>query len=288
MNSSCRFAKLTSAYTGIWDTEAYSAQIGLHPSILTHAAGLSVSVEQGRKPPVCTDERGTDVAAMFFDVNLLGPCANADLNIQEIRFLVIHKTHSNRRCCLFDGYASTSYSLQGSLMLYLQVEGNDRSMIVNDWPFSDRDTNVKFQVLCTQACLAITIEVWLRNQSSPKTFRIGYHAKLIEQNDFTSVTFTQTRLPLRFVYPRPRVVSWNQVCFHHRCYITPKAHMPLVVTWNEAKAACEREQATLVSINSDLEWALLTRRPQRKGEELIELYEIILLYIGLVSDVSSS
>ncbi len=289
LNSSCRVAKLTSPYTRIWDTEAYSAQIGLHPSILTHAAGFSVKVGQGTKPPVCTDERGTNMAAMFFDVNLLGPCANADLNIQEIRLLLIFKTHQNTRCCSFNGYIYTN-SIQGYVELFLFLEENSRKNfgITNDWPLLDRDNNVKFQVLCTQACLAIIIEIWPRSRSSSKTFRIGYHAKLIEQSDFTGVTFTQIQLPIGFLSPRPRMLSLNQVCLHHRCYITPNTHM--VVTWDQAKRACEGERATLYSINSDLEWALLTRLPQQTGVKFIELYEIsdiILLYIGLVSDVST-
>ncbi len=292
MNSSCRFAGLTSPYTGVWYSEAYSAQIGLHSSILMHAAGFSVTVEQGRKPPICTDERGTDVTAMFFDVNLLGPCANTELNIQEIRFLVIYKTHQHRRCCLFDGYISSNYSIQGEVGLYLKLDRNSsiKSSTLNYWPFSDRDTNVKFQVICTQACLAIMIDVDLWNRSLT-TFRVGYLAKLIEQNDLTGVTFTQIQLPIGLLSPRPRLISWQQVCLHHRCYITPKPHVPMVVTWDQAKTACERERATLVSINSDLEWALLTRHPKRKGDEFIELYDIRavkLFYIGIVSDVHVS
>ncbi len=114
-----RFHKLASPYTGVWDTEAYSAQIGLHSSILTHAAGFTVQVGKGRKMPVCTDERGTNLTDMFFDVNLLGPCANADLNVQEIHFVVIHKIYENRRCCRFDGYITTNYSVRGNFALHL-------------------------------------------------------------------------------------------------------------------------------------------------------------------------
>ncbi len=63
----------------------------------------------------------------------------------------------------------------------------------------------------------------------------------------------------------------------------------MAVTWNEAQKACEEKEETLVSINSDFEWALLTLLPQQKGEDFIELCNssnFILFYIGLVTDVS--
>ena len=65
----------------------------------------------------------------------------------------------------------------------------------------------------------------------------------------------------------------------------------MATTWEEAQTACEQQGATLVSISSDLEWALLTRLPQQEGEEFIELYNIrsfVTFYIGLATEVSTS
>ena len=282
-----RFHKLASPYTGVWDTEAYSAQIGLHSSILTHAAGFTVQVGKGRKPPVCTDERGTNLTAMFFDVNLLGPCANADLNVQEIYLVVIQKTYENRRCCHFDGRITTNYSVPGNFILYLHQSGFSRPGLVNIWTFSHRESNAKFQVLCANLCFSIIIETFL-DRSSLKRFSIRYHANLIQQNDFTMVTFTQMRFPFGVGPSKSGMMTWNQMCFNHRCYITPRRYK--AATWDAAKTACEEKNASLVSINSDLEWALLTGLPRKKGEEFIELHNIssfILFYIGLVTDVST-
>ncbi len=52
------------------------------------------------------------------------------------------------------------------------------------------------------------------------------------------------------------------------------------------RKACEKQNASLVSINTDLEWTLLTRMPHHEGKEFIELYnikEVVLFYIGLVT-----
>ncbi len=90
-----RLTKPTMPHTGVWDTEAYSAQIAFLPSILTRAAGFKLQVEDGTSPPVCTDERGAKVTAMIFDMHLLGPCAKAQINAQQLdfNFITIYKTH---------------------------------------------------------------------------------------------------------------------------------------------------------------------------------------------------
>ncbi len=79
------------------------------------------------------------------------------------------------------------------------------------------------------------------------------------------------------------------MCLNHNCYITPRNHK--ASTWDQAKTACEEEGANLFSINSDLEWAFLTRLPHQREKAFIELYnirDVILIYIGLVTDVSTN
>ncbi len=177
LDNHCRLVKDVPPYTEIWDTEAYSAQIGLHSSILTHAAGFSVKVGQGRKMPVCTDESGMNGSDIIFDVYLLGPCANANMNVQGVRFLVIHSIHRSRRCCRFDGYI-TMHPM-GAVALSLKEARQFKGHVSNVWHTSYRDANVKFWVMCTHICLKIIIELHV-DRSTLKTFSVGYQAKLIE------------------------------------------------------------------------------------------------------------
>ena len=282
-----RFERHALAYTGVWDTEAYSAEIALYYSSLTHAAGLTVQVEDGRTLPVCTYEDGTNGTDLFFyDINLLGPCTYAELNSQEVRTVIIHKTYETRRCCHFDGYIATDYSTDGTIVLYLSMAVRYKPWTASYWRLSQDNTIIKFQVPCESVCLSIVIELTL-DRIPLRTLSIAYHANLIEQAYATGITFPHLRSPLALTTPKSRLVTWNQVCHSHNCYITPRDHMP--VTWDEAQEACKGQQANLVSINSDLEWALLTRLPHQGREELIELYNIhqfIFFYIGLVTDVS--
>ncbi len=67
---------------------------------------------------------------------------------------------------------------------------------------------------------------------------------------------------------------WNQTCLKQTCYMWPvKANK---TTWNDASEECERNNASLLSIQSEAEMALVTwlaiKRP---------------IYIGLKVKVSS-
>ncbi len=155
-----------------------------------------------------------------------------------IYLVVIHKTYENRRCCPFDGYITTNYSIIGKFILYLHQSGVFRTGLLNRWTFSYRDSNAKFQVLCANLCFSIIIEAFL-DHSFLKRFSIGYHANFIEQNDFAIETFTQTRFPFGVGPLKSSMMTWNQVCFNDRCYITPRRYM--AATWDETKTACEEK-----------------------------------------------
>ncbi len=284
-----RFAKPTVSYAGVWDTEAYSAQIALHSSILTHAAGFRLQVGDGMGPPVCTDERGTgNITASFFDTQLLGPCAKAQLNTQKVDIVIVYKTYENERCCRFDGYIIIDLPINGMALMYLYKPGEMfEPWIANIWNVSESDTNIRFNVLCQHLCPAIVFDMlWDRNSSN--RVRIAYRANLIEKSDLTGVAFPKRLGSFGKPTLGPQLNAWNHVCHNDYCYSTPRRFT--TGTWGEAQKACEENQASLVSINSDLEWALLTRLPQQAGKEFIELYNIrtfTLFYIGLVTEVST-
>ncbi len=69
------FTQVESLRAGVWDAEAYTAQISVHCPLLTHAAGLVLQVEDGKMPPICTIEHHKKVHIFFQDIYLAGPCA---------------------------------------------------------------------------------------------------------------------------------------------------------------------------------------------------------------------
>ena len=283
-----RLIKPTVPYTGVWDTDAYSAQLAFHPSILTRAAGFKLQVGDGTKAPVCTYERGTNVTAMFFDVHLLGPCAKAQVNTQELdsHFVTIYKTFENRRCCHFDGYITIDHAVRGMVLMFLYSPGDKtETWTRNMWNLTGSGTVLEFHVLCQIQCSTIFVQMSFDRNSSNEV-NIAYLASLLDQMDLTGITFPQSQIDVE--NSRFSRTTWKHVCHNLHCYSTPISYMNL--TWDAAQKACEEKQKTLVSINSDFEWALLTRLPQQEGEDFIELYNIsnfALYYIGLITDVST-
>ncbi len=274
-------------YTGVWDTEAYSADIGLHSSSLTHAAGLTVQVEDGSTLPLCTREHITNVNDVLFDLTLNGPCAYAQFNEPSANAVLIYKTYEATRCCQLEGHITTDHSIRGNIAMYLLLSEKYERWLGNMWNLFGNNFTIKFQLLCAQSCLGIVVQ-WSPLHVYFHSLVIAYRASLLEQT-YTGITFQHhLRLTFDLATPQSPLDHWNKVCYSYRCYTTPRR--PMVATWDEAQKACEEQQATLVSINSDLEWALLTRLPQQEGKQFIELYNIgsfVIYYIGLVTDVST-
>ncbi len=282
-----RLVKPTVAYPGIWGAHAYSTQITFDPSHLTHVAGFKLQVEDGTKPPVCTDERGSNVTFIFFDVVLLGPCAKAQLNTQAPIIVSVYKTYENRRCCYFNGYITIDHSIHSQVAMYLYYPGIERKheegqpLNVNLWSLSGNDNVIKFHIVCKTPCSAIFFTmIWDRYYLNAVS--IVYRANLLDQTGLNGITFPQPETEVLKSWPWP--ITWNHLCHNHHCYSTPSRYM--ATTWDEAQKVCEENQASLVSINSDLEWALLTRLPLQERKSFIGL-QFTLFYIGLVTDVST-
>ncbi len=282
-----RIVKPTVTHSEIWDTEAFSAQIVFLPSLLPRAAGFKLQFEDGTKTPVCTDERGANLIQLLFDMNLLGPCGKAQFRTYELDIVQIYKIHENRRCCHFDGYINIDHSIHGMIMMDLYSPGERfEPWIANLWDLSGNDTKsvIKFHVPCKAPCSKLIFYMkWVRNFLS--TVSIVYQANLLGLTNIKGVRFRQPKIDL--ASPWPRLIAWNHVCHNDNCYSTPRSYK--AATWDDAQKACEEQQASLVSINSDWEWSLLTRIPQQEGEKFIDLYNIsdfILFYIGLITDVS--
>ena len=226
-------------YTEAWETEAYSAQIALHPSILTRAAGFKLQVEDGTKPPVCTDEGGGNVTDMFFDMLLLGPCAKAKMSTKQLDIVQIYKIYEHSRCCNFDGYINIDQFMQGRILQFLYSPGEKlEPWIGNLWNLSESYTVIKFHVLCNTPCSTIFFQMnWDRNFLN--TVTIVYRANLLDQtNVFTGITFPQSQIDVS--NPLPQMIFWNRICYSDHCYSTPKSYM--ATTWGEAQGMRKTER----------------------------------------------
>ncbi len=263
--------QLESLHPEKWDAEAYVAQVRVHTSLLTHAAGLTVQVEDGKLPPVCIIERGGNVV-IFHNLYLSGPCAYAEL--QEGFNVMIYKPYYNKHCCRLEGAIDHWQETEGVLMLRFFKKAQSTVPLIQEmWEISGdtRGLNIKLNVLCQQYCAGIKFSTWTEDNVTIRT-TIVYRASLIEQSYVAYESFRQSG-------------DWGRICLRHACYIV--SLNPRITTWNSAKEECANKNASLLSINSDSEWTMLTALAQETIKESLNLFEIFYIYyIGLRLKVS--
>ncbi len=74
------------------------------------------------------------------------------------------------------------------------------------------------------------------------------------------------------------VTSPRKICLEDACYIRPIDTSD--ISWNEAQARCGDRQGSLVSVNSDIEWKMLTY------SHLMPWYTYDMFYIGYHTQVN--
>ncbi len=260
-------------HPGKWDTEAFVAHVRVHTILLTHVAGLTVLVEDGKSPPVCTVQHGESVA-VFQALHLLGHCAYAELQLQEALTIRINKPYHNRHCCYLEGTIDHRQGNRRWVSLsFLGTQKSNASLpqemyhIAGDFS----DLNNKFNALCERFCMGIAFSIYTAHTDFTHRITVVYRASLIEHSYATYASSTH-------------LGEWRQVCLKHACYILPLS--PRITTsWNDAKEECEKKNHSLLSINSDSERTMLTLVSQETIEGSINLFEKI-IYIGLKIKVS--
>ncbi len=245
------FTQLESLHDRIWDTEAYSADISVHSSLLTHAAGLVVQLEEGNMPPVCTTGPTKEAGRYFQAMTLSGPCGYTALYFQISLIIKIHKPYHNKRCCNIEGVLDHTSTAQS--VLQLKTMGAHQSHFRTDvlkalWQTFAENVNIKVNILCEKQCLYLSFHIHIELNSAHAT-TLAYRSGLIESSYVIhgSVIYYQ---------------DWHQVCLKHTCYTMPLT--PKTITWNDAKDECEKNNSFLLSVNSDSEWTMLRAAFQRR------------------------
>ncbi len=142
------FTPAKSLIPGVWNVEAYTTEISFDMSLLAHAAGLVVQVEDGKSPPTCTVERHKGVV-ISPEVLLPGICSHAELNMMGSVYVTIFKPYYNRHCCRLEANVVHTQSTKGKGLLVIGVFHN-RTAEINfheRWELTELNLNVKINVL---------------------------------------------------------------------------------------------------------------------------------------------
>ncbi len=152
------FNQVESLTPGVWDAEAYTTQIRIDFSLVTHAAGLLVQVEDGKSPPVCSTERLEEVSVLQ-NMYLPGPCSHAELHIRGRLVIIINKPHE-RNCCRLEGtVVHTPSNVWGLLLFTVLYKYKNPMERIHGWSVFGNRTNIKFNVLCDDViCMGIKFQ----------------------------------------------------------------------------------------------------------------------------------
>ncbi len=233
------FTEVKPLKPGVWNAEAYTAEISLHISLLAHAAGLVVQAEDGKTPPICTTERLQEVAVLP-DMHISGPCSHAEFHMKDSLNVIIYRPYHNRYCCRLEGKIVHTQSSHG-LLLFAALYNRRISQEDKDlWEISGNTINIKLNVLCKQDCIGIVFSIYTNRNSTHET-TLSYRASLFQKSD---------------IYESfKRYQGWGKVCLKHTCYMTPESHN--ITTWNDANEECRQKNASLLTINSDSEESMI-------------------------------
>ncbi len=106
---------------------------------------------------------------------------------------------------------------------------------------SGESLNMEINEECGHFCAGISFTIYTDRRSTHTTTLV-YRASLAEIWTSHAVSYKQ------FQY-------WKQFCLKYACYIWPVS--PSITTWYDANEECERRNASLLSINSDVELSLV-------------------------------
>ncbi len=256
------FTPARSLTPGVWNAEAYTTEIRLHISLLAHAAGLVVQVEDGKSPPACTVERHTGVA-ISPEVQLPRICSHAELNMKGSVNVIIYKPYHDRHCCQLEANVVHTQSTKGFLLIGVLHNETADLPFHEIWEITEHNLNVQINVVCEYLCMGIVILIDTDLNSTHGT-TLSYRASLIQKNSITPESDIRSG-------------DWLYRCLQRACYIVRVYPEISNVTWNEAKEHCENNNWSLLSINADSEWRMVREWTQQ---------DYILMYIGLTSKVS--
>ncbi len=166
--SASAFTQVESFTPGVYDVEAYVAEIRMDFSFMTHAAGLVVQVEDGKSPPTCSTEHreAVNMVSMLSigNVYLSGPCSHAELQARDRLIIIIYRPY-DRHCCRLEGTIVHTPSTKWGLLLLTHLYKYEHPMeVAQAWTDFGNRTNIIFNVLCDHVlCMGIKFYI---NQDS--------------------------------------------------------------------------------------------------------------------------
>ena len=240
-----------------WDTfsmRVHDAKIRINMRCLIFGGNVYLKLE---KPRHFENTCFTDIGGYMYDVSnpviLKGVCGDVSVHLGtkfSRRFFSLTTPYQHPRCCYYDVVLENNCI---SILMVVTRIGNTNNLVTQWYMPTERRINVAWQGVCTHmhyygwdsnvyACVDMSVVA-----KSICNMKVIYHASLIAE-DATSHGHALEVEKLR---------NMTRFCLPNVCYTVPTRSA--TISWIDAKRACKNQNSSLVSINTEEEWRLITR-----------------------------
>ncbi len=294
----------STATTESWQGEAYNIKVGIPNECLRFYMLFVIHSEDTSSRSTCVSEVGGFLYDVNYPVLLPGICGDVNLTswvprtkrLPQVKFS-FHKPFPHQSCCYFD--VSVRPDVTGCsnfIDVRTRFPEARRKYSVGIWDLKNRSLYhvngpfdspaaefFAFQVDCqvvlpydsmAKSGVETCVEVHIYLDSFPcKEVKVQFHARHFRLHQQSSMRYDGDQ---------------KEVCIGSSCYVTPSILQSL--SWVEADLACQQRGGSLVSINSEQEWNILTRphTAENMSTSLVQALPAQLYYIGLTVKVINS
>ena len=254
-----------------WSTITFTPKFGIDMACLLFAGAFHIQAEDVDGSPMCFREVGGYMYDAEDPILLKGLCGFPDIHLKVgNQMLGFQRPINDLKCCEIDVLVKSVGNRCITRGFLFRPYGS-KYWIVHRWQ-SNTGTpeSVMYRELCnkfmqyynTEAsfienCIYISIMADLMSCSTQVYYRFSLH--------YRKAWFQVAASP-------------RKICLADACYIRPIDTSD--ISWNEAQARCEDKQGSLVSVNSDMEWKMLTY------SHLMPWYTYDMFYIGYHTQVN--
>ncbi len=252
---------------------AFTSKVGIDMSCLLFAGAFHIQVEDLGHSGQCVAELGGYLYDAVHPIILKGVCGlpNIHLNV-GYQWLGIQTPTTNPNCCELDIVVTSVVRRCILLCLLYRTHLEEGTYSVHQWTSKSNAPDfftyrglcverIKYKVDTKSSFVQSCIEIAFSVISESCDIRVHYRLSLHDGTDSQRSDLTVTK-----------------TCLERSCYMSPGVTSN--ISWNEAQAKCEDKNGSLVSVNSDAEWKMLT------SSNLIRFDAVNMFYIGYRVQVS--
>ncbi len=269
------FVFLLSTTKEAWATVTFSVKLGLNLACLLLESAFYVKVESAKASASCFSEVGGYLYDFHYPILPQGVCVGFPVHthVNVWRRLSLQRPGLETDCCRFDVILNSSTVPCMERAFIQQIsDNNEDGYVIQRWDMRENMSEVVvWHGSCTTDMLTFESRPYIKT-----CIDIEWHT----QTSCDVMVYYYTS----FLISTPNKIKLStdsdprHLCYQQSCYYIPDRVS--WISWEEAEASCNDMNSSLVSVNSDAEWTILTQN------NLFQASSTQLFYIGYKKRVS--